>query len=79
MLRPFLIASIELKRYFSDKAEMAFSIGLPIVMFALMYGAFGGEPSVSITAHVVNLDDGPVSGELLQRLEAVEGGDGRAP
>jgi ABC-2 type transport system permease protein len=73
MLRPFLIASIELKRYFSDKAEMAFSIALPIVMFALMYGAFGGEPSVSITAHVVNLDDGPVSGELLQRLEAVEG------
>ena len=73
MLRPFLIASIELKRYFSDKAEMAFSIALPIVMFGLMYGAFGGEPSVSITAHVVNLDDGPVSGELLQRLEAVDG------
>ena len=73
MLRPLLIASIELKRYFSDKAEMAFSIALPIVMFALMYGAFGGEPSVSITAHVVNLDDGPVSAELLQRLEAVEG------
>ena len=73
MLRPLLIASIELKRYFSDKAEMAFSIALPIVMFALMYGAFGGEPSVSITAHVVNLDGGPVSEELLQRLEAVEG------
>lgn len=73
MLRPLLIASIELKRYFSDKAEMAFSIALPIVMFGLMYGAFGGEPSVSITAHVVNLDDGSVSGELLQRLEAVDG------
>ena len=73
MLRPLLIASIELKRYFSDKAEMAFSIALPIVMFALMYGAFGGDPSVSITAHVVNLDDGPVSAELLQRLEAVDG------
>ncbi len=73
MLRPLLIASIELKRYFSDKAEMAFSIALPIVMFGLMYGAFGGEPSVSITTHVVNLDDGPVSGELLQRLEAVDG------
>jgi ABC-2 type transport system permease protein len=73
MLRPLLIASIELKRYFSDKAEMAFSIALPIVMFALMYGAFGGEPSVSITAHVVNLDDGPVSGELLQRIESVDG------
>ena len=73
MLRPLLIASIELKRYFSDKAEMAFSIALPIVMFALMYGAFGGEPSVNITAHVVNLDDGPVSAELLQRLEAVDG------
>ncbi len=73
MLRPLLIASIELKRYFSDKAEIAFSIALPIVMFALMYGAFGGEPSVSVSAHVVNLDDGPVSAELLQRLEAVEG------
>ena len=73
MLRPLLIASIELKRYFSDKAEVAFSIALPVVMFALMYGAFGGEPSVNITAHVVNLDDGPVSAELLERLEAVEG------
>ena len=73
MLRPLLIASIELRRYFSDKAEIAFSIALPIVMFGLMYGAFGGDPSVSVTAHVVNLDDGPVSGELLQRLEAVDG------
>ena len=73
MLRPLLIASIELKRYFSDKAEMAFSVALPIVMFALMYGAFGGEPSVSVTAHVVNLDDGPVSEDLLQRLESVDG------
>ena len=73
MLRPFLIASIELKRYSSDKAEVAFSIALPIVMFALMYGAFGGEPSVNVTAHVVNLDDGPVSEELLERLESVDG------
>ncbi len=73
MLRPILIASIELKRYFSDKAEMAFSIALPVVMFALMYGAFGGEPTVNITAHVVDLDGGPVSAELLQRLEAVDG------
>ena len=73
MLRPILIASIELKRYFSDKAEMAFSIALPVVMFALMYGAFGGEPSVSITAHVVDLDGGPVAAELLQRLESVDG------
>jgi ABC-2 type transport system permease protein len=73
MLRPLLIASIELKRYYSDKAEMAFSIALPIVMFALMYGAFGGDPSVSVAAHVVNLDDGPVSEELLERLDNVEG------
>jgi len=73
MLRPFLIASVELKRYFSDKAEMAFSIALPVVMFALMYGAFGGEPSVNITAHVVDLDGGQVSAELLQRLESVDG------
>ncbi len=73
MLRPILIASIELKRYFSDKAEMAFSIALPVVMFALMYGAFGGEPSVNITAHVVDLDGGPLSAELLQRLESVDG------
>ena len=73
MLRPILIASIELKRYFSDKAEIAFSIALPVVMFALMYGAFGGEPSVNITAHVVDLDGGPVSAEFLQRLESVDG------
>ncbi len=73
MLRPLFIAAIELKRYYSDKAEMAFSIALPIVMFALMYGAFGGDPSVRVAAHVVNLDDGPVSEELLQWLGSVDG------
>ena len=41
MLRPLHIALLELKRYLGTPGELAFSLALPVVLFALMYGAFG--------------------------------------
>ena len=51
---------------------MAFSIALPIVLFALIYGAFGGEESFHATANVVNLDGGPHARNLIERLDALD-------
>ncbi len=73
MLRPIHIAFVELKRYIADRGSLAFGIALPIVLFALMYAAFGGEVSFSGAAHVVDLDKGPMAEKLVERLEEVEG------
>ena len=75
MLRPFDIAYIELKRYIADRLSLAFGILLPIVLFALMYGAFGGEETFNATAHVTDLDRGAMSQALIERLEQVKGLD----
>ena len=73
MLRPFVIAWIELKRFGADRGALAFGIALPIALFALMYGVFGGGASFSATANMVNLDGGPVAAELIDRISAVDG------
>ncbi len=72
MLLPLHIALIELKRYFVNRGELGFSLALPVVLFALMYGAFGGEESFHATAHVINLDRGTHSRALIDRLDAME-------
>ena len=72
MLRPIHIAIFELKRYLTNKGELAFSIGLPIALFALMYGAFGGETEFSATVDVVDLDGGVHARELITRLDALD-------
>ena len=75
MSRPFDIAYVELKRYIADRLSLAFGILLPIVLFALMYGAFGGEATFNATAHVTDLDRGAMSQALIERLEQVKGLD----
>ena len=75
MFRPFDIAYIELKRYITDRLSLAFGILLPIVLFALMYGAFGGEETFNATAHIADLDRGAMSQALLDRLARVDGLD----
>ncbi|MGH2545137.1 MAG: ABC transporter permease, partial [Ardenticatenaceae bacterium] len=75
MLRPLFIAWLEVKRFLADRGDIAFSIALPIALFALMYGVFSGEASFNGTAHIVDLDNGPTSRKLLARLEAVDGLD----
>ena len=73
MLRPFVIAWIELKRFGADRGALAFGIALPIALFALMYGVFGQGVSFNATANVVDLDGGPVAAELIDRLSAFDG------
>jgi len=71
--RPLSIAIFELRRYLADRGELAFGIALPIALFALMYGTFSGEPTFNGTTHIVDLDGGAVTGEILQRLDAIDG------
>ena len=75
MLRPLYIAALETKRFLLDRGDLAFSLALPIVLFALMYGTFGGGESFNGTAHVVNLDGGPAALSLIEGLDAADGVD----
>jgi len=73
MIRPLLVALWEVRTYLQDKADLAFSLLLPIAIFALMYFAFGGESTFHGTAHVVNEDQGGTySTLLLERLGKLE-------
>ncbi len=72
MLRPLHIALLEVKRYVVSSQELAFSVALPIVLFALMYGAFGGEESFHATAHIVDLDRGVHARTLIERLDDLD-------
>ena len=72
MFRPIYIAIFELKRYLTNKGELAFSIALPIALFALMYGAFGGGTNFNATVDIVDLDGGVHARELISRLDALD-------
>ncbi|MXY20872.1 MAG: ABC transporter permease [Dehalococcoidia bacterium] len=73
MLRPLYIAFLDLKRFLLNPGELAFSIALPVLLFALMYGAFGGgDASFHATAHVVDLDGGEYGRELISRLDGMD-------
>ena len=71
MLRPVHIALIEFKLFLNNRAELAFSIALPILLFALMYGALSSESEVFTPASVVDLDGGPKARELVARLDSL--------
>lgn len=75
MKRALYIALNEVRLYLQDKGDLAFSLLLPVVTFALIYGAFGGQTLFETTAYVVDEDEGTYSSVLLEQLEAVEGVD----
>ena len=77
MTRPFLLALLEVKRFLADRGALAFSIALPILLFALMVGVFGGEASFNATAHVADLDGGEAARGLIERIEEIDGLDVR--
>jgi len=55
------------------KAKSAFSLLIPVAIFALMYGAFSGQSLFNGTAYVVNEDPGGTySQRLLERLNEME-------
>jgi ABC-type Na+ efflux pump permease subunit len=69
MRRAFWVALKEVHLFLQDKGDLAFSLLLPIAVFALMYGAFGGQSLFHGIAHIVNGDpDGAYSKLLLERL-----------
>ena len=77
MGRSVLLALFEVKRFLADRGALAFSIALPIVLFALMVGVFGGDTSFNSTAHVADLDGGDAARKLIERIEDVDGLDVR--
>ncbi len=73
MFKSLLVALKEVKTYLQDRGDLAFSLLLPIAIFALMYGAFSGQSLFHGTANIVNQDqDGTYSRLLLDRLEAID-------
>ena len=73
MIRALQVALLAVRSYLQDRGDLGFSLLLPIVTFALMYGAFGGQSMFYGTAHVVNEDpDGDYSTLLLEQLGELE-------
>jgi len=69
MAKSVLVALWEVRTYLRDKADLAFSLLLPVAIFTLMYGAFGGQSLFHGTLRVVNEDQGgSYSTLLLERL-----------
>jgi ABC-2 type transport system permease protein len=73
MKRALFITLNEVRLYLQDKADLAFGLLLPIITFALMYGAFGGQTMFKATAPVVNEDRGAYSAQLIEQLDKVDG------
>jgi ABC-2 type transport system permease protein len=73
MKRALYIALNEVKLYLQDKGDLAFSLLLPIITFALLYAAFGGQTQFEGTAYVVDEDKGYYSSLFLEKLGEVEG------
>src|SRR5271157_4381803 len=70
MKRALLVALREVRTYLQDKADLAFSLLLPVVTFALIYGAFGGQTLFHGTAYIVNDDNGSYSQSLIASLKS---------
>lgn len=73
MKRALFITLNEVRLYLQDKGDLAFGLLLPILTFALMYGAFGGETMFKATASIVNEDNGVYSQQLIQQVDDVDG------
>jgi ABC-2 type transport system permease protein len=71
MVRPLHIALLELKLFLNNRGELAFGVALPILLFALMYGALSGDGEVFTPANVVDLDGGVHARELVARLDSL--------
>jgi len=64
----------EVRDFLQDKGDLSFSLVLPVLIFALMYGAFGGSLQFNGTAYIVNQDEGgKYSTLLIQRLDKYNG------
>ena len=73
MKKAFFVTLNEVKLFLQDKGDLAFSLLLPILTFALMYGAFGGNTLFKATATIVNEDKGIYSQQLIQQVDDIDG------
>jgi ABC-2 type transport system permease protein len=73
MKRALFITWNEIKLYLQDKGDLAFGLLLPVITFALMYGAFGGQTLFKATASVVDEDRGAYSQQLIKQLDDIDG------
>ncbi len=70
MKKAYYIALKEVRDFLADRGDLAFSLVLPILIFALIYGAFGNSLQFNGTAFIVNQDSGgQYSALLLQDLK----------
>ena len=69
MKNALAIALREIKSYLQDRGDLAFSLLLPVVTFALIYGAFGGQNLFHGTAYIVNEDNGTYSQSFITTLK----------
>lgn len=72
-MRAFIVALREIRTFLADKADLAFALLLPILTFALMYGAYGGQQQFNGTAYIVNEDRGIYSQRLIEQLKKANG------
>lgn len=56
-----------------DKGDLAFALLLPILTFALMYGAFGGQTLFTATASIVDEDRGIYAERLIEGVDSIDG------
>ncbi|UCH42300.1 MAG: ABC transporter permease [Dehalococcoidales bacterium] len=73
MTRAIVVAMREVQAYLRDRGDLAFSLLLPIVTFALIYGAFGGSGMFHGTAYIVNEDgQGAYATLLIDKLDEMD-------
>jgi ABC-2 type transport system permease protein len=74
MKKSLFIALKEIRDFLRDKGDLSFSLLLPILIFGLMLGVFGGSTQFNGTAYIVNEDpNGRYSALLVQSLENYPG------
>lgn len=74
MKKALYIMLKEIRDFLQDKGDLSFSLLLPVITFALIYGAFGGSTQFNGTAYIVNEDGGgKYSTMLIDRLDDYKG------
>jgi ABC-2 type transport system permease protein len=73
MKRALFITLNEVRLFLQDKGDLAVALLLPVVTFALIYGAFGGSTLFTATARVVDEDQGVYATQLIEKLDEVDG------
>ncbi len=73
MKRALVLTLNEVKLYLQDKGDLAFGLLLPIVTFALLYGAFGGDTAFTGICRIVDEDGGVYAQRLIDGVDSVDG------